>query len=698
MKRFLLLVMTLLVAQLQLSAQTVKEVIQWTFAAEKTGDNTYNINATATIKQDWYLYSLDPGGDGTLVPVSMEFEKNPSLELVGKPFTKDEIITKTIEELGFDINIHYKKATFTQQVAVAGNTTVVGIVNYMTCSSITGLCLTPTTDTFRLELNDVVGTHAVTPNAGFLEYDDEGNVIMPNNAVACTSPATAVVSNEVSLHGDNLEQKSLTDIFIMGLFAGFIAFIMPCIYAMLPITVSFFTKRSKDRKTGIKNAVLYSFSIIFIFTAIGALISLLFGPKTMYELSSSMGFNLFIFALFVVFGLSLLGAFEITLPSSLSNKIDKKANTNSIGGIFFMALVLVVVSFSCTSAFIGNLIVYIISSGNQMGGIVGFFGFGLALALPFAIFALFPGLLNNVAKSGGWLNAVKVTMGFIELAMALKFLSNVDLQYHWGILNFDVYLCLWIVIFGCLSLYLFGKLRFSHDEDLPKNIFGKSYLTVTRLMFAILFSSFTIYLVPGLWGAPLNLVSGFLPERKTLEFNIHDDLSKIQTNTYVASTSAVKPVKYTNKLKSEFPGVETFFDYQEALEASKVMKKPIFVDFTGHSCVNCRKMERAVLSKPEILRRLKDEFIVVSLYCDDKTRLPIDEQRKSDYDGKMMKTIGDVNLDLQFTRFKSVSQPLYVFIDANQEVLTKPVGYDPDIQAFNKTLDDALAKYKALHP
>jgi len=415
----------------------------------------------------------------------------------------------------------------------------------------------------------------------------------------------------------------------------------------------------------------------------------------MYEISSHIVFNMFIFVLFVIFGLSLLGAFEINLPSGLTNRLNSKANTNSIGGIFFMALVLVVVSFSCTSAFIGNLIVYIFKSGNQLGGIIGFLGFGLALALPFAIFALFPGLMNNVAKSGGWLNAVKVTMGFIELAMAMKFLSNVDLQYHWGILNFDVYVSIWVVLFGALSLYLFGAIRFRHDSELPANDFGKPHLTVTRLMFAILFSSFTIYLIPGLWGAPLKLVSGFLPERKTMEFNIHDDLVKIQTYTYKPSDNEIQPKKYTDVLKSEFPGIETFFDYEEALEAAKAMNKPVFVDFTGHSCVNCRLMERNVISKPEILRILKDEFVVVSLYCDDKTKLPEHEWKKSaKYPDKVLKTIGAVNLDLQLTKFDNVSQPLYVIVNGEGKQLTAPIG-STDYEKFRNMLTDGLEKHKA---
>jgi thiol:disulfide interchange protein len=687
MRKTILSFLFIVLSFLQVVAQDVKEIIQWNVERVKTGDNTYDIIATATIKKDWYLYAADPGGDGTLIPAELLVQPSNTVGLIGKPTTEDKFKTKRIEELDFSVNIHFDKLTYKQAIEVTGNTTVEVILYYMTCNAIDGKCLVPTEDTFKIEINDVNGTYTL------LQSQDANN----NNGVESNNVASSsenAVSHLEENDDNNLAKSSLAEIFVMGLFAGFIAFIMPCIYAMLPITVSFFTKRSTTRAAGIKNAIIYSTSIMLIFVLIGALISVLFTETTMYEVSSNIYFNLFIFVLFVIFGLSLLGAFEITLPSSLTNKLNSKANTNSVGGIFFMALVLVVVSFSCTSAFIGNLIVYIFQSGNQLGGIVGFLGFGLALALPFSLFALFPSLMNNVAKSGGWLNAVKVTMGFIELAMAMKFLSNVDLQYHWGLLNYDVYLSIWIVLFGALTLYLFGALKFAHDSDLPQNDFGKPYLTVSRLMFAIVFGAFTIYLIPGLWGAPLNLVSGFLPERKTLAFNIHDDLTKIQTYTYKASDNEVKPQKYTHVLKSEFPGIETFFDYEEALAAGKAMNKPVFVDFTGHSCVNCRQMERNVISKPEILRMLQDEFVVVSLYCDDKTKLPENEWKQSaKYPDKILKTLGSLNLDLQLTKFDNVSQPLYVVVDGEGNQITKPIGV-ADYDIFKKNLQEAVFVFK----
>ncbi len=669
MKRILLF-LALIAAALLAKAQDVDSIIKWKYEINNTGANTYEVVATATIEDKWYLYAADPGGDGSQVPTTLTVEENNLVKLTGKAEAQETPKAKYEPELDFTINIHEKQLTIVQKVETEYKTEIKGKVSFMTCTY-DGLCLQPTERTFSF---NVEGKEAPAVNTAKSELD-----------------AT-----------DDLEQKSLWELFIMGILAGFIAFIMPCIYAMLPITVSFFTKRSKNRATGIRNAIVYSLSIIAIFTAIGGLMSILFGPKTMYELSTSMGFNLFVFVVFMVFGVSLLGAFEITLPASWSSKLDKKANANSFGGIFFMALVLVVVSFSCTSAFISSLMVYIFKSGNSLGGIVGFFGFGLAIALPFAITALFPSLLNNIAKSGGWLNAVKVTMGFIEIAMAMKFLSNVDLQYHWGILNFDVYLSIWIILFTVLGIYLLGFIRFSHDDGLPKNMFGQTYLSVTRLFFAMTSLAFAMYMVPGLWGAPLTPISGFLPERKTLEFNINDKLIELQTNAAISLNentdgeegNSVRPKRYTNLLKSELPGIETYYDYNEALAASKVLNKPIMLDFTGHSCINCRKMERAVLSKPDILRRLKQEFIVVSLYCDDRNKLDEDEQGLKSENGTLLKTIGDKNVDLQLTKFNSLAQPLYVFVDADGNTLINAGGYDPDVQLFHKKMDEAIKRFK----
>jgi Thiol:disulfide interchange protein len=500
----------------------------------------------------------------------------------------------------------------------------------------------------------------------------------------------AILASDSHKKEQDATSGSLWSFFLGGLLAGFGAFIMPCIYAMVPVTVSFFTKRSTSRAQGIKNALYYSLSIITIFTLAGFLITLLFGPGALNALASSAVFNVFVFLMFVIFGISFLGAFEITLPGSWSNKMDSKANFGSFSGIFFMALTLVIVSFSCTVPFIGLLTVWT-AKGGMLAPLVGFLGFSLALSLPFALFAFFPALLNKLAKSGGWLNTVKVSLGFIELALALKFLSSADLAYHWRILDREVYLSLWIVIFGLLGLYLLGKLKFHHDDDLPKNDYGHPYLTVTRLFFAIAALSFTIYLVPGLWGAPLKGISAWLPEMRTQDFNLNKTVARAEVET--AAENAIRPVKYTDLLESEVPGVEAFFDYDEALEAARKLKKPLMIDFTGHSCANCRKMEQEVLSDPEIMKRLQNDFVVVSLYVDDKFRLPENEWYKSK-DGTMIKTMGARNLDFEINLTQNGAQPQYVFVDGEGKIIKNAGGYVPDVNRFVKILDEVKAAYK----
>lgn len=504
---------------------------------------------------------------------------------------------------------------------------------------------------------------------------------------------TATGTGDAAAAG-NEPEKSLWFIFVTGLLAGLGAFIMPCIYAMVPVTVSFFTKRSTSRKQGIRNAIYYSLSIIGIFTLLGFLITLVFGQGALNALASSAVFNVLVFLMFVVFGISFLGAFEITLPSSWTNAIDSKAGLSSFTGIFFMALTLVIVSFSCTVPFVGGLAV-LATHGGKLAPLVGFLGFSLSLALPFALFAFFPALLNQLGKSGGWLNAIKVSMGLIELALALKFLSSADLAYHWRLLDREVYLSLWIVLFGLLGLYLLGKIKFKHDDHLPKNEYGIPYLTVTRTMFAIVSLAFTIYMIPGLWGAPLKGISAWLPEMKTQDFN----LSKIAVQPLAAPGTAgvtddvLKPKKYTGFLESEIPGVDAFFDYDEAIAAARKTKKPLMIDFTGHSCANCRKMEKEVLSDPSVMSLLQRDFVVVSLYVDDKFRLPEEEWITSKNDGSKINTLGSKNLDFEVGLANNSAQPLYVFVDLEGKVIQNAGGYNKDIPRFVSILDNVKKEF-----
>jgi len=532
-------------------------------------------------------------------------------------------------------------------------------------------------------------------------------VIMPGS--------TGVKGAAAAGNGSSGQSESLLWTFLGAFGGGLLALLTPCVYSMIPVTVSFFTKRSKTKQEGIKNAIVYSLSIIIIFTLLGFLITLIFGPAALNNLSTNWIANLFFFAIFVIFGISFLGAFEIQLPSSWSTRADSRAGTGSFWGIFFMALTLVIVSFSCTGPIIGNLLV-LASKGSYWGPLIGMFGFSLALALPFALFAFFPSKLNVLGKAGGWLNAIKVTLGFLELALALKFLSNADLAKNWRLLDREIFIVLWIVIFLLLGLYLLGKLKFKHDDDLPKNDFGIPYLSVTRLFFAIAAFSMAVYLTPGLWGAPLKGLGAFLPPMGTQDFNADDlpkgfDASKLvaPAGGGAAATqdnALPHPVKFAEAMKKNEPdvvvnnGMVTYFDYKEALEIARKLKKPLMLDFTGINCVNCRKMETQVWSDPEVMKLLKEEFVIASLFVDvhDATvMLPVTEQFYSEDLGKQVETLGDLNTHLQVSRFGSNSQPNYFFLDGKEErLLQEGYGYNPSkgVKEFKDWLNRAIDEYK----
>lgn len=497
--------------------------------------------------------------------------------------------------------------------------------------------------------------------------------------------------------------KTLWWIFLTAFGGGLLALLTPCVYSMIPITVSFFTKRSKTKAEGIRNALFYSASIVGIFTGLGFLITLVFGPAALNNLATNWVANLVFFAVFLVFGFSFLGAFDISLPGSWSTKADAKAGTGSLLGIFFMALTLVVVSFSCTGPIIGNLLV-LAAKGSYYGPLVGMFGFSLALALPFALFAFFPAKLNMLGRAGGWLNAVKVTLGFLELALALKFLSNADLAQGWRLLDREVFLALWVVIFGLLGIYLLGKLRFHHDDELPKNDFGLPYLSITRLMFAITAFAFAVYLIPGMWGAPLKGVSAFVPPMGTQDFTVSPagTTNGVRANNASTETSLPHPQKYYDRMHIYEPevvtkyGLVTYFDYREALEAARKAKKPLMLDFTGVNCVNCRKMEGQVWSDPEVMQRLKEDFVIASLYVDvHHIELQPSEQFNSKALEKQVETLGDKNADLQVSRFGANTQPYYFFLDGSERKLAEEgYGYDPSVEKFIELLDRVKEEYK----
>lgn len=670
--RSLSLMVLCVLTALSVQAQpSVEDPSEWEFKVKKVEDNTYDLIFHVDVKDNWHIFALDPGGEGLFIPPSFDFTENDKYHLVSELREEGTIIDEDVEEVG--VIHYYKHADFIRRVKVSGNMTVEGTYTYMTCND--EMCLPPVTKPFSFEITD----------AETIDLSAEKK------------------NSEITVNGgddDSEQKKSLLWLFLAALGGGILAVLTPCVYAMIPITVSFFTKRSKTRAEGLKNAFTYSLSIIIIFTLLGVLISVLFGANALNNLSTNWIANLFFFAVFLIFGISFLGAFEISLPNSWTNKTDSKAGVSSLGGIFFMALTLVIVSFSCTGPIVGPLLV-LAGKGGLVGPIIGMFGFSIGLALPFALFAVFPGLLNKMAQSGGWLNQVKVTLGFVELMLALKFLSNADLAQGWRLLDREIFIILWIVLAAFLGLYLLGKIKLSHDDESPKNIYGQSYVGLFRLFLSMASFSFAVYLLPGLWGAPLNGMSQFLPPMGTQEFIVGANSSG---DEHGGDVEGIHPEKYASVMRMYEPpvvvssGLVTFFDYEEGLAAAKKTGRPVMLDFTGINCVNCRKMEAQVWSKPEVMRRLKEDYIVISLFCDyDKLKLPEEEQFFSEELNADIKTIGDFNEHLQAAKFGSSGQPAYYLVDENGEPLIDTdvkYGYNPDVQKFVDYLDKGKENYE----
>ena len=511
--------------------------------------------------------------------------------------------------------------------------------------------------------------------------------------------ATPLVQNA------GFEDKSFLILLLLGIGAGLLAFITPCVYALVPVTVSLFLKRSKTALQGRKNVLFYAVSIILIYTAIGALASVV--PKTFWNnLSTHWIFNLFLFLMFLIFGLSFLGAFDINLPASWANKLDSKSNSNSYAGIFFMAFTLVVVSFSCTGNFVASILGLAGGKAGNLGPVSGMFGFGFGLAFPFIIFAFFPKLLTVLTKSGGWQNALKVSLGFIELAFALKFLSNVDVAKNLRILDREVFIVLWVVLFFLLGFYLLGKLKFKHDSELPKNDWGIEYVPIPRLLLAIASLAFSLYLIPGLWGAPLNAVSAFVPAAGTQDFILYNQPPQqaISSNTAVMKSAALPPVKHVKRLSIFEPlaakqnNLTIYYDYKEALAAAKILDKPVMIDFTGIQCVNCRKFEASIWPDPSVITTMKNDFVLVSLFCDyDDEELPDNEKFFSKVLNGQVETVGDRNEDLQQELIQASGQPNYVFVNSEGKLIVPGgYGYDPTKNAkdFSAYLNHVLEVYK----
>jgi thiol:disulfide interchange protein len=531
--------------------------------------------------------------------------------------------------------------------------------------------------------------------------DIEFTDIAPEPAVAAKDTATAKVSPAVVANQDSVstaknagskastlaaeKDKTLWETFIAGLVGGFLAFLMPCIFPMVPLTISYFTKRAGSKGKGIGQALIYGLSIIVIYVAFGLLITVIFGSAGLNALSASGLFNFLFFILLVVFAISFFGAFEITLPSSFVNKIDSKAdNSKGLAGIFFMAASLALVSFSCTGPIIGTLLVQASSKGELLAPAIGMFGFALALALPFTLSAIFPGFLSSMPKSGGWLNSVKVCLGFLELALALKFLSSADLAWHWEWFDREIFLVLWIVIFTLMGIYLLGKIKFSHDSDLP-------YVSVPRLFFAILSFSFAVYILPGLWGAPVSVLSGLAPPMNTQDFILSGNGSAPSS---AASAEFPAKVKYSESLKAPV-GFHPFFELEEGLAYAKKVNKPILLDFTGHTCVNCRRMEDLVWVDKEVGRLIKEEYVLIQLYADDRNiKMDKDKIHYSEILKRNTDDLGYWNLDFQATRYGSNAQPLYVLAGHDLNALVKPQGAIFDAKEYAAYLQSGLTAFK----
>ena len=654
MKKLILLWLCLFTLQ---AFAKIDTPVHWKFASAKVGQDKYAVSFTANIDSGWHLYSqfLKSGGP---IPTFFKFDKTPGLLLAGKVTEKPAALSGFDQSFQMTIRYHEHQVTFTQIVETGDpGAHVTGSLNYMVCSG--QKCLPPADVSFDIP---VTGSIVLQPGSRTAQAAHSSQKVLK---AAANSPS----------NGDS----SLLAIFLAGFVGGLAAFFLPCIYPMVPLTVSFFTKRSGTRSQGIKAAVIYGLSIIAIYVGLGLLITAIFGASALNEAASSAAFNLLFFAILIVFALSFLGAFEITLPSFFVNKMDEKSESGGWIGLFFMAFTLALVSFSCTGPLIGTLLVEAVSKGTYLGPALGMFGFSLALALPFTAFAIFPSWLKALPKSGGWLNSVKIVLGLLELALAFKYLTNVDLAYHWGLISRDLFLVIWIIIFGVLAFYLLGKIRLSRDSEV-------SSLSLPRLMLAMVTLVFTLYLVPGLFGAPLKGISGWLPPQSTQQFTL----------TGAGSAPGASPStnhKYAGLFHAP-DNIDAFYDYDEGLAYAKKVNKPVLLDFTGWSCTNCRKMEASVWSDPEVLKRLRNDYVLISLYVDDRTALSESEKYTSKVSAKSIKTLGQKWSDLQEVQYNTNAQPFYVVLAPDGRPAAEPRAFDLDIKAYTNFLDQGITAAK----
>ena len=606
--------------------------VSWDFSYTQISDTEVDLHFKAAIDDGWYVYSQFTG-DGP-VPTEFTFENSDLYALSG-----DVTEGKPIEQFdpNFDAVLTYFKneAVFTQRVIINSSEDFVlkGDVYFMTCDN----------------------SQCLPPEAVDFSFSIPGNEKGNNNF-------------------------SIWRLFFIAFLSGFAALLTPCVFPMIPMTVSFFTKQSKTKARGVINAIIYGISIIVIYVALGVGVSSIFGADALNNMATNVYFNIGFFLLLIIFGASFLGAFEIQLPTSWANKSDKASDKGGLLGIFFMAFTLALVSFSCTGPIVGTLLVEA-ATGGYFGPIVGMLGFSLAIALPFALFAAFPGWLNSLPQSGGWLNSVKVTLGFLEIALAFKFLSNADLVLQAHLLERELFIAIWIVIFALLTMYLLGFIKFAHDSDLK-------YISVSRLSVAILSGTLTIYMIPGLWGAPLKIINAFPPPMQYSESpsGVGSVSNNSHTNSHIEKGQHVGP-----------QGLMVFHDYNEGLIYAKSVGKPLMLDFTGHACVNCRKMEEQVWSNKDVKEMLGKDVVLVSLYVDERIDLPIEEQYVTTMAGKKkkVKTTGDKWMVLQANTFGTNSQPYYVLLDHNEKQLLEPANYQDygSVELFKDWLDRGVNSF-----
>lgn len=632
----------------------------WDFRYIKTGDKQYEIVFTATIEEHSHIYSMEIP-DGGPIPTSFRFDSVSGYKLEGKTYEVTEPVEMFDEAFGFKIKTFSEKAEFRQKItAVDPSFTVSGAVNYMACNNAT--CSPPKDVEFKI----------------FIAEKE-----------ASVSAVKAASGGEPK---SGVSDSGLLKFFLISLLAGFAGVLTPCVFPMIPMTVAFFSQGSEDRSKSVFKALIFGLSIVLIYASLGIIVSLTSaGAGFANALSTHWIPNTLFFALFVIFATSFFGAFEIILPNKWVTGADSRVDKGGMLAAFFMGLTTVIVSFSCTGPIVGALLVEA-ASGDVLRPTIGMIGFGVAFALPFTIFALFPSVMSKMPKSGGWLNSIKVVLGFIMLAFSMKFLMTVDSVYSLGLLSRDLFLAIWIVLFSLLGFYLLGKIKLSHDSDLP-------HIGTFRLFLVIIVFSFVIYLIPGLFGSPLKALSSFLPSASTTELSIPRILSENRSYSGTETVQQVRASELCSEPKHgeifEMPlGLKGYFDYQQGLACAKEQGKPVLLDFKGHACANCKLMEAKVWSDPEVLRRLRDNFVIIALYVDDRTPLPENEWIVSLLDGKQKKTIGKINEDLEISLFKTNALPLYVIADHNGNPLNKPTPTNLNVEEYKKWLDEGLAKFK----